>query len=433
MSEKVFKFGFGGDTVTVALPAAQVIHEIEGRPAQPIEDVTAAINDALRRPIGAPPLRQIVKPGETVAIVASDITRSWARADIFLPVLLDELNEAGIPDKDIFLVVALGAHRPHTAAENEAVYGSEVCKRVRIFQHDAGNQAELVYCGVTSRGVETWINKKVKEADRVIITGGIVYHLMAGFGAGRKAIMPGVSGYDTIQANHRFCLSPVVGGGINPHCMSGRTAGNEMHEDQMEITALVEPDFLLNVVFTPEGRFAGIFAGHWQTAWEAGCNMVEQIYGIPITAQADLVIASAGGFPKDINLYQGAKSIDNAYLATRPGGVAICFLECRDIAEPAEFSEWFRYDSALDMELALRAGFTVPGFIALRCSGIAADISLIIVTKPENADFIRKTGMIPACSAEEALRIAKEKIGWNDFTITVMPHAANTVPLLSGD
>ena len=117
-------------------------------------------------------------------------------------------------------------------------------------------------------------------------------------------------------------------------------------------------------------------------------------------------------------------------MATKPGGVAICFLECRDILEPAEFSNWFKYPDALAFENALRGAFTVPGFVAFKCLSIAKDITMIIVTKPDNAEFVRKTGMIPASSAAEALQIAREKIGRDDFTITVMAHAANTVPLL---
>ncbi len=430
MTKKNFSFGFGNGTIELALPAAQIIHEIEGRPAEALADVPAAVQTALRNPIGTPPLVAVVKPGETVAIIVSDITRAWIKASQFLPTLLDELNAAGVPDKDIFIMISLGAHRPHTEEEDIQVCGAAVCHRVRIYQHDAMDKDDLTYVGTTSRGVAAWVNKRVMDADRVILTGGIVYHLMAGFGAGRKAVMPGISGYETIQANHRFCLHPQVGQGINPNCMSGKTNGNEMHEDQMEITAFVDPDFLLNVVFTPEGKFAGIFAGHWQTAWEAGCRKVEEIFGIPITAKADLVIASAGGYPKDINLYQGTKTLDNAYMATKKGGVAICFLECRDIMEPAEFSNWFNYPDALAFENAVRAAFTVPGFVAFKCLSIAQDISMIIVTKPENAEFVRKTGMIPATSAEEAMQIARTKIGRDDFTITVMAHAANTVPLL---
>ena len=430
MSKKKFSFGFGNGTMEMELPAERIIHEIEGRPVTALTDVPAAVQAALRNPIGTPPLVEVVKPGETVAIIVSDITRAWIKASQFLPTLLDELNAAGVADKDIFIVISLGAHRPHTEEEDIQVCGASVCHRVRIYQHNARDKENLTYVGTTSRGVAAWINKRVMDADRIILTGGIVYHLMAGFGAGRKAVMPGISGYETIQGNHRFCLHPQVGSGINPNCMSGRTNGNEMHEDQMEITALVDPDFLLNVVFTPEGNFAGIFAGHWQFAWEAGCRKVEEIFGIPITAQADLVVASAGGYPKDINLYQGTKTLDNAYMATKPGGVAICFLECRDILEPAEFSNWFKYPDALAFENALRGAFTVPGFVAFKCLSIAKDISMIIVTKPENAEFVRKTGMIPAVSAAEALQIAREKIGRDDFTITVMAHAANTVPLL---
>ena len=153
---------------------------------------------------------------------------------------------------------------------------------------------------------------------------------------------------------------------------------------------------------------------------------------IPITKQADLTLASAGGFPRDINLYQGSKTIDNAFAATRPGGVAICFLECRDIKEPPDFSDWFKYTDKYDREIALRAGFTVPGFIALKFAYIAEAISLIIVTQPENAEFVRNAGLIPAFSAEEAMKIAREKLDTEDFSITVMTEAGTTVPLLPG-
>lgn len=430
MADKIYRFGFGGGTVELALPSEQVVNEIAGRPVASIDDVSAAARAALRQPVGTPPLCEIVRPGETVAIIVSDITRAWIKANLFLPVLLDELNLAGIPDSDIFIMVALGAHRPNTDEENIIVCGAAVCHRVRVYQHAARDKKALVYSGKTTHGVEVWINKRVMEADRIILTGGIVYHLMAGFGAGRKAIIPGISGYDTIQANHRLCLHPEIGRGLNPHCQSGYTIGNEMHDDQMEIAKLVDPDFLLNVVCTPEGKPAGFFAGHWQLAWEEGCKLVEKIYGIPIAEKTDLVVASAGGFPKDINLYQGAKALDNAYLATKPGGVAICFLECRDIFEPAEFSDWFKYSDDLKFEQALRSAFTVPGFIALKCLSIAQEVSMIVVTKPENAEFVKKTGMIPAGSASEALQIARKKIGRSNFTITVMSHAANTVPLL---
>jgi nickel-dependent lactate racemase len=171
-------------------------------------------------------------------------------------------------------------------------------------------------------------------------------------------------------------------------------------------------------------------AGHWYDAWREGCRTVEEIFGVPIAAQADVVLASSGGFPKDINLYQGSKTIDNAYLAAKPDGAIIVVMECRDIKEPPDFSGWFEYESLYDRELALRKGFTVPGFIALKLGLIAKQMPMIIVSLPENAAFIEKCGMIPATTIEEALAIAGKKLGRPDYSITVMPHAANTVPLL---
>ncbi len=428
--QKEFVLGFGNRELKVALPAERVVQVVEGKQVAPVADVAAAVKEALNKPIGTPALKQVVVKGDKVAIIVSDVTRSWIRYDLFLPTLLDELNVAGVPDSDIYLVVGLGAHRYHTDAENVAVYGQQVTKRVAIYQSHAQKSEDFAYVGTTTRGVKTYINKQVIAADKVILTGGIVYHLMGGFGGGRKSILPGVSGYDPIQSNHSFCLHDVVGQGISPHCVSGKLQGNNMHEDMTEMAAMINPAFLLNAVLTPEGKIARFVAGHWYDAWREGCRTVEEIFGVPIAAQADVVLASSGGFPKDINLYQGSKTIDNAYLAAKPDGAIIVVMECRDIKEPPDFSGWFEYESLYDRELALRKGFTVPGFIALKLGLIAKQMPMIIVSLPENAAFIEKCGMIPATTIEEALAIAGKKLGRPDYSITVMPHAANTVPLL---
>ena len=432
MSMKKYQFGFGAGSMELSLPSERILYDIKGTAVEAIDDVPSAVRQALRNPIGAAPLAQTVQAGDKVVITVGDITRAWIKHDQFLPTVLDELNTAGVPDTDISIVVTLGAHRPHTPAEDIAVCGGETCHRVKVYQHDSHDEANLVQLGTTSGGVPIIINRRVAEADKVILTSGISYHLMAGFGGGRKAIMPGVSAYESIQGNHTFCLHKEIGKGLNANSVSGKLDGNEMHDDMKQHAAALNPAFLLNAVFTPQGKFARFFAGHWYDAWEAGCKEVERIYGIPIAKQADLTLASAGGFPRDINLYQGSKTIDNAFAATRPGGVAICFLECRDIKEPPDFSDWFKYTDKYDREIALRAGFTVPGFIALKFAYIAEAISLIIVTQPENAEFVSNAGLIPAFSAEEAMKIAREKLDTEDFSITVMTEAGTTVPLLPG-
>ncbi|NLP42570.1 MAG: nickel-dependent lactate racemase [Veillonellaceae bacterium] len=427
---KEYALGFGDGEFKISLPEERVINFVEGKHYEAVADVPAAVKVALNNPIGTPPLKEVVKKGDSVAIIASDITRKWVRHDLFLPVLLNELNEAGIPDSDIKIVVSLGAHRYHTDEENVATYGQEVVDRVEIVQSYAPKTEDFVFIGKTSRGNETWINKHVANADKVILTGGIVYHLMAGFGGGRKAIMPGVSGYASIQANHRLCLHEEVGKGISPRCVSGKLEGNFMNEDMTEMAALAKPAFLLNAVLTAEGQIARIVAGHWYDAWLEGTKTVEEIFGVPINGKADLVIASAGGFPKDINLYQGSKTIDNAYIAAKEDGVIIMLLECRDIMEPPDFSGWFNYESLYDREIALRDGFTVPGFIALKCGAMARQIPMILVTLPENKAFVEKAGFIAAETLDEAIAIAEQKLGRKDYTVTVMPHAANTMPIL---
>lgn len=429
---KQIKLAFGEKQMTVNLPENQVVDIVEGNLVPGVTDIREAVQAALRKPIGAPPLCEIVGPSDKVVIIVSDITRQWVRHDLFLPALCNELNAAGVPDSHIKLVVALGAHRRHTDEENIKNYGEDVVKRVAIVQSYALDKQDFVKIGTTSRGVDVTINHHVLEADKVILTGGICYHSMAGYGGGRKAILPGVSGYDSIQGNHRFCLSEVEGGGLNPHCTAGSLEENEMHQDMMEMARMVNPDFLLNAVFNPEGEIAGFYAGHWYEAWLEGCKKVKEIYGVPIKETADLVIVSSGGFPKDINLYQASKAVENACGAVKKGGVMIALMECRDIAEPPDFSQWFDYVSLTQREIALRKAFTVPGFVALKMGYIAREIPVIVVTLPENAAFFDKAGMTAVATVEEALDAAKGRLPSQDYRIMVIPHGGTTLPLVTG-
>ncbi|WP_378954915.1 nickel-dependent lactate racemase [Pelosinus sp. sgz500959] len=426
---KEFSFGFGDQEVTINLPEERVINVVDGKPAIPVTDVEAAVKEVLNHPIGTPPLKEVVQAGDKVVIIASDITRKWVRHDLFLPTLLNELNAAGIPDADVSLIVALGAHRHHTHEENILTFGQEIVERITILQSYAPTEDDFVHIGKTSRGNEVSLNKHAVNADKVILTGGIVHHLMAGFGGGRKSIVPGIASYKTIQSNHSLCLHSEVGQGVSQECIAGKLENNPMHADLTEMAALLKPAFLLNAVFTPNGQFARFVAGHWYEAWLDGCKTAQEIFGVTVNGKADVVIASAGGFPKDINLYQGSKSIGNAFMAVKPGGVVILLLECRDMMEPPDFSDWFNYESLYERELALRAGFTVPGFIALKLGFMAKEVPHILVSLPENKEFIEKTGMIAAASLEEAIQIAEEKLGRKDYSITVMAHAANTVPV----
>ncbi|MEN6385931.1 MAG: hypothetical protein ABFD79_12145, partial [Phycisphaerales bacterium] len=224
-----------------------------------------------------------------------------------------------------------------------------------------------------------------------------------------------------------------IGKGTNPNSVSGKLDGNAMNEDMIEIAKMVHPDFLFNVTQTAEGKFARFVAGDWLQAWLEGCRTIEKIFGVPIREKADLVIASAGGYPKDINLYQADKTMDNAAMACKDDGVIILIMELPDINEPPDFSGWFNYESLYDREMALRKEFTVPGWAALKVGELAQKVPNIMVTLPGNKDFVEKAGMFPVTTMEEALDLAEKKLGRKDYTIMVMPYAANTVPILAKD
>lgn len=426
-----FRLKYGHGEVAVKIPAEQVLHVIEGMDYPPISDIPGAVLKALERPIDSPPLREILKPGDKVVIIVSDITRAWIKNNLYLPTMLNVINEAGVPDGNIEIIIAVGAHRKNTEEEFKVLVGEEALRRVRkISNHDCEDDENLTYMGKTSSQVPVYLNKAVVEADKVILTGGIVYHFMAGFGGGRKSVLPGIAGLKTIQKSHLLCMADQEGDGLNPVASSSITYGNPEHEVMMEIAGFLKPDFLFNIVPTPAGDYAGIFAGNWASAFYQGCRLVEKIYGIPIKEEADIVIATAGGFPKDINLYQSSKTMDNAYYAVRKGGAVIILSECRDIYEPLEFTDWFRYETPLEMEIALRANFRIPGYVAFREVECSKKATYIFITRGENADLIKKAQMTPVTNIEEALELAYKIVG-RDAKITIMPQGANTFPIKS--
>lgn len=433
MALKTYEIPFGKQVQEVQLPEEKVIYDIHGNKAKILLDIKAETLRALRNPIASEPLAKVVCKGDKVVVVVSDLTRP-VRTKEFLPVVLDELNVAGVPDVDITVVVATGTHRAHTASEDIEVYGQEIVDRVKIVQHDS-RAKDLVDMGKTSFGTPVLLDAKVAKADKVIVTGGVSLHPFAGFGGGRKGILPGVSGLESVNHNHLMALTDEVGGGCNKDTVCAKLQGNRVSEDMTEACGIVNPDFLVNVVFTPDGDLHEVVAGHWDKAFEEGCHDCLAMSAIPIAELADVVIASSGGAPKDTNLYQGCKAHMNADFAVKEGGILIAVMECPDIKEPPIFSNWVSMKgSLLDMEKAVRADFSIPAFVAFKTRSIVGKCSAAyLVTKPENFDFVRKTGQVPVATVQEAWDLAQKKLaeqGKTDYKIIVMGHASATLPVL---
>jgi nickel-dependent lactate racemase len=433
---KTYTFPYGTTNQHLSLDEEHVLLYLDSPQAKAVRDEEEAIRKSLYKPVSGRPLRECVKTGGTVVIVVSDITRP-VHTDRMLRILVGELNLMGVQDEQITVLIALGTHRQQTREETEAVCGADMVRRLYIVQHDCHDESQLLSVGVTSRGNQVRINRLAVEADTLIVTGGISFHDMAGFGGGRKAILPGIAGYDTIMANHALALSDDEADGMNHNCDAGKLQGNPIHEDMMEGAAFVPPHFLLNLVFTASGSLYDVVSGTWDTAWQKGCEKLLALDGVPIPTQADVVIGSAGGYPKDINMYQATKAHMNAVFAVKPGGIMILAMACEDMYEPASFADWFFRDDLSQVLTEVKQHFTIPAFSAYKTRCIIRQLkAVIIVTEPQYFHVIRKSGQIPALSMDEAWGIARGLLTEDgkeaSYTVTVMPYAASTLPLYTG-
>jgi len=425
---KSISIPFGKEVQHIELPEDHLLYDLHGNMASIVTNEKEAILRALRQPIDSKPLRDIVREDDTVAIVVSDITR-LVYTEAMLPVIVSELNEAGVRDDQITIIVAQGTHRAHTPEEDVIVCGTEMARRLRIVQHDCRDKENLTYVGTTRFGNDVYINAEALQADKLILTGAVSFHPMAGYGGGRKAILPGIAGFDSIMTNHSLALAETQGDGCNPHCDTASLEENPFHQDMLEAAQMVHPDFLVNTVFTADGDLCAVVGGHWRKAWEKGCQDVLATGGVPIAEQADVTIASAGGYPKDLNLYQGCKAYMNAVFATKPGGILILVLDCPDIKEPEIFTKWFFRSDLDQVEQELRREFLMPGFVAFKTRCIIASMkTCYVVTRPENFDIIRQTGQIPAPDVETAWKMAQQEVP-EHYTVTIMGHAAATFPV----
>lgn len=432
MAEKLYTFGYGMGTQTVRLPEEAVQEVIEGRPA-PAVDVAAATVDALRRPIGSRPLADLVHPGDRVCLLCADVTRSWNHSEQFVIHIVNELNRAGIPDADMFILFAQGTHRPQTEEENVRVVGEEAARRIRMYQHDCRDRASLVRLGVTSRGTPVDINRRAAEADKVILIDGITTHLFAGYSAGRKLILPGVASWEAIQRNHCHALADTFGGGVNPATRAAVVEHNPVSDDMEEAADMLRPCFLVHSIVNVDGAICRMVGGDPKAAWLEGVSEVARLQKVDYRARADVTIASAGGYPKDVNLYQGCKFYDAAAETTKPGGCIIAIVEAADILDPPEFMESFRFDSEADMERALRQDFSIPFFAAFNLLCRAHRYTIYMVTKRENFDHVRKTGQIPVETCEEAWTLARQTLAARGIprpTVNILPHGGSVIPQL---
>jgi nickel-dependent lactate racemase len=367
-----------------------------------------------------------IKPGKQVVIVTSDITR-YTGSEIYLPLLVDRLHTIGVSESDITIVIALGIHRKQTETEHRKILGS-LSGRVRVVDHDCDDPGKLVMLGVTGNGIEVEINRTVAEADHVILTGTIGFHYFAGFGGGRKSVLPGVASRKSCMASHFAVLNPGEGSGRNPRATTGVLNNNPVNQAMDEACAMLEPLFILNTVLAPDKSLLAAFAGDWREAHAAGCSYYAKEFSFAIGAKSDLVVVSCGGFPKDINLIQAHKSMEYAAQALKDGGVMILLAECRDGYGNATFFDWFRFAGLDDFEAALRKHYEINGQTAYSLLQKALRFRIILVSRLPHEE-VRTMGLTPADDLYQALALAEELLP-EEYSAYIIPEGGTVFPVM---
>ncbi|MGE5509008.1 MAG: nickel-dependent lactate racemase [Chitinophagales bacterium] len=395
------KYGQGELSFTLELDPAALLRTAglpSGADGASLPETPAA---ALAAPTdGTAPLAERLSPHRPVTVVVSDLTRAWIPTARLVGALSSVFVRLGVPDRQVTILVATGTHRPHTPAELTSLVGAEALARFTVLDHDC-RATELVSFGSTVFGTPVALNPRVSGEAQVILTGGLSFHLMCGFGGGRKSICPGVAGYDTVQANHRLVLTDPQGAAPRP----GALDGNLMHADLMETAARVNPLFLINAL-PPGADGAGRFvSGDWRGAWQEGCRRLEAESRVEVGEPADLIVAGAGGYPHDLNLYQTVKAVVHVQAGLRPGGTLVLASHCTEgLGGGPDFAEALAY-GLVEAEQRLRERFTVPAYAAFRLRGLAERVRIILVSSlpPE---VVGRAGLLPACSLDEAYALA---------------------------
>jgi len=400
------------------------------QPAQPVADVSVAIQDALNHPVGTPPLREMAKTGDRVCIVFTDITRASPDHQL-VPALLHELELIGVRDEDITLLCGIGMHRPSTDEEKNTKLGADIAARYEVIDNEPQNGEVLVDLGVTPSGVPILLHRSVVETDLLIATGIVEPHQYAGYSGGRKTVAIGAAGEALIAHTHGPAFVD------HPATRLGQIEGNPFHEAVTEAARRANLRFILNVVLDDDKRILRVTAGDLELAFQDLVTFAKSVYEVPIHRQYDIAIGGVG-FPKDANLYQASRAPSYLFFAPTPvvrsGGYFIIPARCEEGAGAGVGEQRFlaAMRDAPDVQFILddaRENGYPPGQQRAFVMAKVLEESNVVIVGSEYPDLVAACKMIPAATMEEALQLAASKLG-PTCDVLIVPHAMQTLPVL---
>jgi len=411
---------YGKTEVCARIPTRNFLGSIEPKEKNVVADPRAEVERALSEPIGTKRLSEMAKAGDKVAIVVDDATRATP-SYLMVPPLLDELNKAGVKDEDVTIIFGCGTHRAVKPDEMEKLLGKEVLERVKTTSHNYKSE-DQVYLGKTSFGTKVYVNKVFAEADVKILTGDVDLHYYAGYGGGRKSVLPAVSSAETIQHNHSMLL--------HPKARTGVLEGNPVHEDMVEAAKLAKVDFILNIVTNSKQELVQAFAGDLEEAFHEGVKLVDEMYKVPIERRAEIVVVGSGGHPLDVDLFQAYKGVDNALNAVKRGGVIVLVAECPEGHGNDVFYDWMiRFKDLKSIEGEIKKRFIFGGHKAYYLMKALQRVKIILVSTMPDYYAVDTFRLRTARALNDALRDAFDIAGKN-ARVWVMPHGNTTLPVV---
>ncbi|NCO24621.1 MAG: transcriptional regulator [Candidatus Infernicultor aquiphilus] len=415
------KLKYGKEEVRLILPDKNILQVLNLKEQEVLSNPEEKLKYLLKNPIGSPSLKELIfqKKAQKILIIVNDITRPTPYK-IILPPLLNELDEVGVNKEDIKFIIATGIHRDNSKEELSNIFGEDLISTYKFINHNADNP-DLHYLGKLKSGNELWVSSLVSETDFIITTGVIVPHYFAGFSGGRKSILPGICGRKTIETNHSNM--------VDPNARAGNLKDNPVHEEMQDAAEKVGLDFNINVVTNEKHNIVEIVAGELLKSWLKGVEVCKKTYLYSIKQKAEVVIVSTGGYPKDINVYQAQKALDNAYQAVKPGGTIILLAECTEGYGEPIFEQWMKEaESPEDIIKRIKKKFVLGGHKAYGIARVVKEVEVILISSlPDNK--VRKLFFIPMNDLSQAIDYVKNKYG-KDFQAYILPSGNTVVPQL---
>lgn len=418
VSNREFKLKYGNKKIIFNLADRNVAGVLSASKIIPLENPVSKLEELLERPINTDSLDQLIKikKAKKILIVVNDITRPTPY-DFILPPLLAKLEQAGIKNDNIIFIIATGAHRGNTREENIKIFGKELVSSYNFINHSCDD--DLIDLGRLASGNRLLVDSIIKEIDFIVTTGVIVPHYIAGFSGGRKAILPGICGKETIENNHANM--------IHPNAVTGNLTENPVHEEMTEAAKRIGVDFNINVVTDEDGNIIDIVVGDLFSSWARGVEICKNTYFAPIQEKSEVVIVSAGGYPKDINMYQAQKALDNAYQAVKPGGTIVLIAECLEGIGNTICEEWIEDANSIeDIEERLKKRFVLGGHKAYAIAKVAKEVDIILVSSLSEEN-VKKLFIKPMKDIDSAIGYVRKKYG-NDFKSYIIPSGNIVVP-----